>query len=86
VIGVSRDAQETVERFRASLDLPYRMVGDPSGAICKAYGVKWPVIGLARRVTYLIARDHRVRLAFHDELHADRHAGEACAIAKAVAS
>jgi peroxiredoxin len=57
------------------------VLGDPDGAICKAYGVKWPLIGLARRVTYLIARDRRVRLAFHDERHAEAHAGRACAVA-----
>ncbi len=42
------------------------------------------MIGLARRVTYLIARDRRVRMAFHDELHAEAHPGEACAAAETV--
>jgi len=60
------------------------VVGDPEGAVCKAFGVKWPVIGLARRVTYLIGRDRRVRMAFHDELHAEAHPGEACAVAATV--
>jgi peroxiredoxin Q/BCP len=81
VVGVSRDSQETNDRFRQSLDLPYPLVGDPEGAVCKAYGVKWPVIGLARRVTYLVGRDRRVRMAFHDELRADAHAHEACGAA-----
>ncbi len=80
-MGVSRDSQETNDRFRASLGLPYPLLGDADGAVCKAYGVKWPVISLARRVTYLVARDRRVRMAFHDELHADEHSTQACASA-----
>jgi peroxiredoxin Q/BCP len=61
------------------------MVGDPEGTICQAFGVNWPVIGLARRVTYVIGRDRMVRLAFHDELRAEAHPGEACTAAGALA-
>ncbi|PYQ54329.1 MAG: hypothetical protein DMF78_06330 [Acidobacteria bacterium] len=43
------------------------------------YRVNWPIIGLAQRVTYLIARDRRVRLGFHDEFHMDAHAEKTCA-------
>jgi thioredoxin-dependent peroxiredoxin len=81
VIGISRDDQETNDRFRKSLDLPYPLVGDPDGTICGAYKVSWPIIGRSKRVTYLIGRDRLVRLAFHDELNMDAHAEQACAIA-----
>ncbi len=47
--------------------------------------MSWPLIGRAKRVTYLIARDHRVRLAFHDELRMHAHAEQACAAAIAPA-
>jgi len=43
--------------------------------------VSWPLIGRSKRVTYLIGRDRRVRLAFHDELNMDEHAAQACAAA-----
>ena len=29
--------------------------------------VRWPVIGLARRVTYLVDRNRRVKMALHSE-------------------
>ena len=78
MVGISRDPQETNDRFRASLGLPYPLVGDPHGTLCRVYRVTWPIIGLAQRVTYLIARDHRVRMAFHDELFMQRHSEKAC--------
>ena len=83
VIGVSRDDQATNDRFRESLGLPYPLVGDPDGKICDGYQVSWPLIGRSKRVTYLIGRDQRVRLAFHDEFKMDAHAEQACAAAPA---
>jgi thioredoxin-dependent peroxiredoxin len=79
VVGVSRDDQETNDRFRQSLDLPYPLVGDPDGKICSDYKVNWPIIGRSKRVTYLIGSDRLVRLALHNELNMDAHAEQACA-------
>jgi peroxiredoxin len=79
VVGVSTDPQETSDRFRASLDLPYPVVGDPHATLGRVYRVTWPLIKRFQRVTYLIARNRTVRLAFHDELHFAAHAEQACA-------
>ena len=81
MVGVSRDDQATNDRFRESLGLPYPVVGDPEGTISDGYKVSWPIIGRSKRVTYLIGRDRRVRLAFHDELKMEEHAAQACAAA-----
>ena len=78
VVGVSTDPQEKVDRFRRELDLPFPMVGDPEGAVVRAYEVRWPVVGWARRVTYVIGGDRRVMVAYHSELHFDEHASRAC--------
>lgn len=56
-------------------------MGDPEGTISGAYKVDWPLIGRTKRVTYLIGRNRRVRLAFHDELHMDAHVARACTVA-----
>ena len=77
MIGVSSDSQETNERFRKSLDLPFPLVGDPEGTILRAHRVRWPLVGLAQRVTYAIGQDGRVRLAFHSELNPTAHAAKA---------
>ncbi len=81
-MGVSKDAQETSDRFRDSLALPYPMVGDPEGKILSVYDVRWPLIGLARRVTYVIGPGLRIRGVIRGELDADRHVAEACALVR----
>jgi len=55
------------------------MVGDPEGKVLVAFGVRWPLIGLARRVTYVIGADRRVQAVIRGELDADNHVTEACA-------
>lgn len=79
VVGVSRDAPETSERFRQTLALPFPLVGDTEGAILRAYKVRWPVLGLARRVTYVVDRNRKVKLALHSEFDIGAHVTEACA-------
>jgi peroxiredoxin len=72
--------QAESDRFRASLELPFPLVGDPQGEITKAYDVRWPVIGKARRVTYVIGPNHKVRIAFHSEFDAEAHVTKACEV------
>jgi peroxiredoxin Q/BCP len=79
VVGVSADDQPTADRFRESLDLPYPLVGDPDGVILKAWGVRIPVVGVARRVTFVVGRDGRVQHRYESNLAAASHVGEACA-------
>jgi len=80
VIGVSADSQKTADRFRESLDLPFPVVGDHSGDILRAYRVRWPLIGLARRVTYVVGRDRRIRSAYESQRKVDEHVAQACAV------
>ena len=79
MVGVSADKPETSARFCQELELPYPMVGDAAGAILRAYGVRWPVVGLARRVTYVIGRDRKVRLAYRSERDVEGHVAKAVA-------
>jgi peroxiredoxin len=80
VVGVSRDSQKTNDDFGKSLDLPFALVGDQKGAISRAFKVRWPVIGLARRVTYVVGKDRKIRLAFHSETDVSAHVREAAKV------
>jgi peroxiredoxin Q/BCP len=73
VVGISTDSAEVLDRFRAERELPFPLVADASGRIASAYGARWPIIGRARRVTYLVGRDRKVRLAFHSERDVTAH-------------
>ena len=78
MIGVSADNQETQDLFAKSLELPYPLVGDPMGTVREAYGVKWPLLGLARRITFVIGKDKRVQLLHKAERDVESHVVLAC--------
>jgi len=84
VVGVSSDSQQANDRFRKSLDLPYPLVGDKGGRIARAYGVRWPIIGLARRGSFLVGRDRKLRAAFLSERDAEAHVTKALEAARAL--
>jgi thioredoxin-dependent peroxiredoxin len=86
VVGVSGDSQEMNDRFRKSLDLPYPLVGDPEGTIRTAYKVRWPILGMAQRVTYVVSPKRQIRVAFHSEFRFDAHAAKACEAVADIAS
>lgn len=73
MVGVSTDPQAESERFRESLSLPFPLVGDEGGGIVRAYGVRWPLLGRARRVTFVIGKDRKVRLAYGSEIDVQAH-------------
>jgi peroxiredoxin len=77
-VGVTGAHQEKADRFRESLDLPFPLVGDADGSILRAYGVRWPIVGIAKRVTYVIGRDRRIQSAFRSERSMTAHAAQAC--------
>ena len=74
MVGVSTDDEETLRRFREQHDLPYPLVSDPQAEIAAAYQARWPLVRIARRVSYLIGRDRKVRFAFRSERDARAHA------------
>jgi peroxiredoxin Q/BCP len=68
VLGISTDSHETQCKFAESLDAPFPMIGDADQKITRAYDVRWPIIGRAQRVTYVLDPSRRVLAAFHFEL------------------
>lgn len=77
MVGVSKDTPEVADEFCRSLDLPFTLVGDEKGEIIRAYRVGWPLLGLAKRVTYVIGRDKRIEMAFRSERDPAAHAAKA---------
>lgn len=76
VVGISSDNNETQCRFAETLTLPFPLIADKDMAISKAYRVKWPLVQLAQRVTYVVGRGRRVIGAWHHELAISRHRQE----------
>jgi thioredoxin-dependent peroxiredoxin len=61
VLGVSADDVGSHAAFAAKYRLPFPILADPDGRLMAAYGVKWPLLTLAHRVTFIIDRQGIVR-------------------------
>ncbi len=73
VIGISTDDLDTQCRFADVNEVSFPMVADRDGAITRAYDVKWPLVPIAKRVTYVLDQNHLVRAVFHHELQVLKH-------------
>lgn len=70
VFGVSRDNLDTHRRFKGENNLPFELLADEDGSVAKAYGARVPLLGITKRVTYLIDAEGRVA-AVHEEMMGD---------------
>ena len=58
--SASTDDAETNRKFAESLSLDYPILSDPDGKVAKAYGVRWPGLGVASRWTFYIGADGKI--------------------------
>ena len=79
---MSTDKHETQCDFAKSLNLTFPMIGDSDKRIAKAYGVLWPIVGLDRRITFVIDAQGIVRGVFNYELLPHKHVDDALALIK----
>jgi peroxiredoxin Q/BCP len=66
ILGVSADTTESHKAFAEKFHLPFSILADPDKRIIEAYGVKMPLLGFAKRVTFLIDRQGIVRKVVTD--------------------
>jgi peroxiredoxin Q/BCP len=57
ILGVSADDVASHAAFSKKFSLPFPILADPGHAIIDAYGVKMPVVGVAKRWTFIIGKD-----------------------------
>ena len=60
MLAVSTDDAATLRRFRESLQSKDTFVSDAEGALSRLYDVKWPVLNVAGRVTFVVGEGRRV--------------------------
>ena len=73
IVGISTDPLDAQCRFAEWAGVPFPLVADATGAIAKAFGVLWPLVGVCKRVTFVADADGIVRNVFHHELRIDSH-------------
>ena len=60
VFGISRDDIPTHEKFKKAHQLPFELLSDPDGKVCKSFDALIPVLKIPKRVTYLLDENHRI--------------------------
>ncbi len=73
VFGLSKDDIQTHTKFKKEHRLPFELLSDPTGKVCKSYDALIPLIKMPKRVTYLIDTDHKVAGAFSDMFESKGH-------------
>ena len=76
VVGVSTDSYDTQCRFAAAHGVAYPMIADETKQLSRDYGVLWPLIPYARRITYVLDQRHIVAAVFHHEFQVNKHLDE----------
>lgn len=76
VVGISTDDAPTQCRFADFMRAPFPLIADPRGEITRAYDVRWPVLNIAKRVTFVIGPSQVILGTFHRELQIAKHHDE----------
>jgi len=64
VLAISTDKPERLGRFRESVGAPFSFVPDPDGRLTRLYGVKVPILTMAKRVTFVVGPEGRIQDVF----------------------
>lgn len=73
VYGISRDGIESHQKFIKKHGLPFELLSDRSGEVCKKYSALVPLIGVPKRITYLIDKEQKIAAVYSDMFGAKQH-------------
>ena len=76
VVGVSQDTIASHHKFKEENRLPFELLSDPKGKVAKLYKATIPVIGMNRRVTYLLDKELKVKAVYENMFTAGQHVKE----------
>ena len=73
ILGISRDDIPTHEKFKKANRLPFDLLSDTNGKVCKAYGALIPLVKMPKRITYLLNEKHEIEASFSEMFEAKGH-------------
>jgi thioredoxin-dependent peroxiredoxin len=76
VIGVSLNDADSHKKFAEMHKVPYPLVADTDKVVAKAYGAVGAlrgILGMAKRITFVIDKSGKIAGIFEAELNADTH-------------
>jgi peroxiredoxin Q/BCP len=76
VVGVSADSASVQCDFGRRQHVNFPLLADPDRRIANAYGVLWPLLARARRVTFLLDESGVIELVTWHEFQVSKHLDE----------
>ncbi|MCL6258729.1 peroxiredoxin [Aquiflexum sp. TKW24L] len=76
VVGISRDTITTHLKFKKENNLPFELLSDGTGNVCKLYDALIPLVKMPKRVTYFLDSNHVIRGAYSDMFESKKHVDE----------
>ena len=73
VFGISRDSLDSHEKFKSKHQLPFELLSDVKGNVCKAYNALVPVVKIPKRITYLVDDEGIIKSSYSDLFGAKNH-------------
>lgn len=73
VFGISKDSIASHKKFKEKHDLPFELLSDPKGKVCKAYKALIPIVNMPKRITYLIDDKQKIVATYSDLMGAGKH-------------
>lgn len=61
VIGISVDNIKKHQKFKEQYELPFELLSDVTGKVCKEYDALMPFVKIPKRITYLIDKNQVIR-------------------------
>lgn len=73
VVGISRDAADSHQRFVSKHQLPFLLLSDADGSAAKAWGVKKTLGLMPGRETFLVDQQQVIRHHFASQISIETH-------------
>ncbi|WP_209330132.1 peroxiredoxin [Lunatimonas salinarum] len=82
IVGISKDSIATHHKFKKEYNLPFELLGDSRGKVCRDYDALIPLVHVPKRITYLIDEKHVIRAIHQDMFDSKSHIREMIAQAQ----
>ena len=76
VYGISQDTVETHLKFREKHHLPFELLADVDGQVARKYKALIPIVGLTKRITYLLDENHKIAAVYDSLFNSNKHVSE----------
>lgn len=73
IFGISRDSLKSHLKFKKAHNLPFDLLSDSDGSVCRTYDALVPLLGIPKRVTYLLDKEHKITAAYQDLFGVRKH-------------